>query len=39
MGRILWLTSYSKSGNTWLRAFLHNPIHDRGGPLDLDTLS
>ena len=39
MGRILWLASYPKSGNTWLRAFLHNLIHDRGGPLDLDALS
>ena len=38
MGRILWLASYPKSGNTWLRAFLHNLIHDRGGPLDLDAL-
>ena len=39
MGRLLWLASYPKSGNTWLRAFLHNLIHDRGGPLDLNALS
>ncbi len=39
MGRILWLASYPKSGNTWLRAFLHNLIHNRGGPLDLNALS
>jgi len=38
MGKILWLASYPKSGNTWLRAFLHNLIHDRGGPLDLNAL-
>jgi hypothetical protein len=24
MGKIVWLASYPKSGNTWLRAFLHN---------------
>lgn len=24
MGKILWLASYPKSGNTWLRAFIHN---------------
>ena len=39
MGRIVWLASYPKSGNTWLRAFLHNLLHDKGGPLDLNTLS
>lgn len=39
MGRILWLASYPKSGNTWMRAFLHNVIHDRGGPLDLNAIS
>lgn len=39
MGRIVWLASYPKSGNTWMRAFLHNVIHDRGGPLDLNAIS
>jgi hypothetical protein len=24
MGNIVWLASYPKSGNTWMRAFLHN---------------
>ena len=24
MGKIVWLASYPKSGNTWMRAFLHN---------------
>lgn len=24
MGKIIWLASYPKSGNTWTRAFLHN---------------
>jgi len=26
MGNILWLASYPKSGNTWLRAFLANLV-------------
>jgi len=24
MGRIIWITSFPKSGNTWTRAFVHN---------------
>ncbi len=24
MGNLIWLASYPKSGNTWMRAFLHN---------------
>ncbi len=39
MGSIVWLASYPKSGNTWLRAFLHNVLHDKGGPLDLNALA
>lgn len=27
--RILWLASYPKSGNTWLRALLYNIVHGR----------
>lgn len=33
MGNILWLASYPKSGNTWIRAFLANLIADRADPL------
>ncbi|MGH8191494.1 MAG: sulfotransferase domain-containing protein [Rhodanobacteraceae bacterium] len=33
MGNILWLASYPKSGNTWLRAFLANLLADRAVPL------
>lgn len=33
MGNILWLASYPKSGNTWVRAFLANLIADRADPL------
>src|ERR1700691_997320 len=31
MNRIVWLASYPKSGNTWLRAFLCN--FERGGDI------
>ena len=33
MGNIVWLASYPKSGNTWLRAFLANLVADRAEPL------
>jgi hypothetical protein len=33
MGNILWLASYPKSGNTWLRAFLANLVANRAEPL------
>ncbi|MGN6313921.1 MAG: sulfotransferase domain-containing protein [Rhodanobacteraceae bacterium] len=33
MGNIVWLASYPKSGNTWLRAFLANLIANRADPL------
>jgi hypothetical protein len=33
MGSIVWLASYPKSGNTWLRAFLANLIANRPTPL------
>jgi len=35
MPGILWLASYPKSGNTWLRAFLANLILDPAEPLAL----
>ena len=38
MGHIVWLASYPKSGNTWLRAFLANLIADRHEALPLDQL-
>jgi hypothetical protein len=38
MGAILWLASYPKSGNTWLRAFLANLLADRPEPLPLSAL-
>jgi hypothetical protein len=33
MGNIVWLASYPKSGNTWLRAFLANLIANHADPL------
>jgi hypothetical protein len=38
MGNIVWLASYPKSGNTWLRAFLANLIANRVGPLRPDEI-
>jgi Sulfotransferase domain len=38
MGAIVWLASYPKSGNTWLRAFLHNLLRDPAQPVDINQL-
>ena len=38
MGNILWLASYPKSGNTWLRAFLANLVANRPTEVGLDEL-
>jgi hypothetical protein len=35
---ILWLASYPKSGNTWVRAFLANYLADNPAPVDINTL-
>ena len=35
MGNIIWLASYPKSGNTWVRAFLHNLFANADKPLPL----
>jgi len=35
MGNIVWLASYPKSGNTWLRAFLANLVANRPTPVPL----
>lgn len=39
MGKIIWLASYPKSGNTWLRAFLHNFLRNPDEPFDINELS
>ncbi len=38
MGKIIWLASYPKSGNTWMRAFLHNLLRNPSQTYDLDKL-
>lgn len=43
MGKILWLASYPKSGNTWLRAFIHNLMmparRQAGGAVDINQMN
>ena len=38
MGQIIWLASYPKSGNTWLRAFLANYRADGAEAVDINRL-
>lgn len=38
MSYILWLASYPKSGNTWLRAFLANYLSDAKKPVHINAL-
>jgi len=38
MGNLIWLASYPKSGNTWLRAFLHNLMLKSNRPHDINRL-
>ena len=38
MGQIIWLASYPKSGNTWLRAFLANYQAGGSEPVDINRL-
>jgi hypothetical protein len=39
MGKIIWVASYPKSGNTWVRAFLANLFGTGEGPRDLNALN
>src|SRR5438105_4789062 len=38
MGEIVWLASYPKSGNTWVRVFLTNYLRDGSEPADINDL-
>ncbi len=38
MGGIIWLASYPKSGNTWMRSFLHNLLRNNYEPADINEL-
>lgn len=37
-GNIIWLASYPKSGNTWLRIFLSNLLNEKDEPADINKL-
>ncbi len=39
MGALIWLASYPKSGNTWMRIFLLNLLRDRDEPLDINKMA
>jgi len=39
MGAIIWLASYPKSGNTWMRSFLHNLLLNAQEPVPIDDLT
>jgi hypothetical protein len=38
MGKIIWLASYPKSGNTWFRAFLANFLRQSDEPVEINNL-
>jgi hypothetical protein len=38
MGKILWVASYPRSGNTWVRVFLHNLLRNPPEPYDINRL-
>jgi len=38
VGKIIWLASYPKSGNTWLRVFLANYQNNEDQPVDINDL-
>jgi hypothetical protein len=39
VGKLVWIASYPKSGNTWVRAFLHNYIRQGDAPYDINLLT
>lgn len=39
MGALIWLASYPKSGNTWVRSFLHNLLQNSDEPADINALN
>lgn len=39
MGGIVWLASYPKSGNTWLRTFLHNLFLNGAAPANINQMN
>jgi len=39
MGAIIWLASYPKSGNTWMRVFLHNLFLNPAEPVSINSVT
>ena len=39
MGAIVWLASYPKSGNTWIRVFLHNLLLNPKEPVNINSVT
>lgn len=39
MGALIWLASYPKSGNTWMRSFLHNLFRGGEEPVDINEIT
>src|SRR5690554_4958365 len=39
MGALIWLASYPKSGNTWMRSFLHNLFRNSIDPVDINDIT
>ncbi len=39
MGKVIWLSSYPKSGNTWMRFLLTNYLRDGTSPADINCRS
>ncbi|MDO8290802.1 MAG: sulfotransferase domain-containing protein [Parvibaculum sp.] len=39
MGAIIWLASYPKSGNTWMRSYLHNLLTNAKASVPIDDLT
>ena len=38
MGALIWIASYPKSGNTWMRAYLLNLLRDSPAPMPIDEI-
>jgi hypothetical protein len=38
MGKIIWIASYPKSGNTWMRVFLETYLDNPNAPLNINRL-
>lgn len=39
MGKIVWLASYPKSGNTWMRTFIHNLMRNPNQAYDINKIN